>query len=79
MGRPPFASIALIGTLSLCLRAGAEPYSFGLTGSCSNTIEIDESYAPVNTTSDGRWFYKGQANVLYIYFDPDCDTGRVDR
>ena len=66
-----FTWLLALGTL--CLRAGAEPYSFELTGSCSNNIEIDDTYAPVNTTSDGRWFYEGQANGLFIYFDPDCD------
>ena len=55
------------------IRAEEQPYSFELSGACSGNSEIDDTYAPVNTTIDGRWYYHGQANGLYIYFDPDCD------
>ena len=74
LSRRPFAfSLLLLRLFKLALACAATPYSFELTGSCSHNFEIDDSYDPVNTTNDGRWFYKGQAHGLYIYFDPDCD------
>ena len=51
----------------------ATPYSFELTGSCAWNSDINDLYAPVNKTSDGRWYFKGQNGGLYIYFDSDCD------
>ena len=53
--------------------ASAEPYSFEVSGSCSFNSDIDDIYAPVNTTVDGRWYYRGQSHGLFVYFDPDCD------
>ena len=50
-----------------------EPYSFEISGACSYNSEINDEYAPVNTTSDSRWYYQGQLYGLYVYFDPDCD------
>jgi hypothetical protein len=66
------ASVLLIG-LACCLRTSAEPYPFELTGTCSFNSEIDDVYAPVNTTGDGRWYYKGQRHNLFVCFDSDCD------
>ena len=53
--------------------AAEPPASFELTGSCNYNSDINDFYAPVNKTSDGRWYYKGQCHGLYVYFDADCD------
>ena len=66
-------ALALLVGLVACPQSSAEPYSFELTGSCSYNSEIDDVYAPVNTTADGRWYYKGQRHSLFVYFDSDCD------
>ena len=47
--------------------------SFVLSGACVYSNAINDVYAPVNTTSDGRWYYKGQTRGMFIYFDSDCD------
>ena len=55
-----------------------------VTGSCSPMTSsefdhddgVDDIYAPVGTTLDGRWFYKGQNDGIVLYFDASCDGGR---
>ena len=54
-------------------RTQGDPYPFEVTGACSYSSDINDMYELVNSTSDGRWFYRGQYFGLFVYFDPDCD------
>ena len=66
-------AVALLCRLAYGQRVSGEPYSIVITGACSDNNDINDVYSPMNTTSDGRWFYRGQGHGLYVYFDPDCD------
>ena len=46
--------------------------SFVLSGACAYSNAINDVYAPVNTTSDGRWYYKGQTRGMFIYFEDNA-------
>lgn len=53
--------------------------SFKVTGACSASY-IEDVYAPVAFTNNGRWYYKGVAGGRTLYFDSDCDgTGSSSR
>jgi hypothetical protein len=46
-----------------------------MVGSCTDEPALNDVYAPVGTTLDGRWYYAGQLNGGVIYFEHDCNGG----
>ena len=51
---------------------------FQVNGSCAYLgvyDDINDVYAPVARTLDGRYFYQGQANGMFLYFDIDVNGG----
>ena len=47
-----------------------------VTGACSyNEGSINDIYASIGRTADGRAYYKGQTNGRFLYFDAACGGG----
>ena len=53
----------------------AVPAFLMVSGACDKQPDIDDVYAPVGTTLDGRWYYKGHNHGGMLYFDQDCNGG----
>ena len=51
------------------------PPNLVVSGVCAGNAagDIDDVYAPIGITLDGRWYYEGESNGVKLYFDRDCD------
>ena len=50
------------------------PLYLSVSGSCDidGSDTINDIFAPVDTTLDGRWYYKGETHGVVLYFDAGC-------
>ena len=51
------------------------PALIEVSGSCVSESALNDVFEPVARTADGRWYFRGQANGRFLYFDSECSGG----
>ena len=68
----PVPSMSWQPTVVPTMRPTTPPPDLVVIGVCSGqSSDIDDVYAPIGTTLDGRWYYEGESNRVKLYFDRD--------
>ena len=49
------------------------PAPIEVSGSCQSLL--NDVFERVARTADGRWYFLGQTNGMYLHFDSDCNGG----